>query len=111
MIEQLTAADRSLLHRFAPSRSQFTSGQRSQRLSVDYDQPWLMKSADEILAGREVHAGLAANRSVDLREQGCRHLHESNAAQISRGGKTRQVANHSAAQRDHHVASLDPGFG
>ena len=70
-----------------------------------------MKSAHEIFAGREIHTGLAADRRVNLCEQGRRHWHERNAAKVRRSGKTCQVANHSAAQRNHRIASLESGFG
>ena len=39
-----------------------------------------MEDADEVLALRRVDAGLAADRAIDLREQGRRNLDEANAA-------------------------------
>ena len=60
----------------------------------------LMKGADQILPGLQVHAHFAANGAVHLGEERGRHLHERHAPQISRGDKPRQIAHHAAAERD-----------
>ena len=67
-IEQLSIANRSLLDRFAPARRQLALGQSLQSVSVDQNQTRLMKSSDNILSRSGVDAGLAANRSIDLRK-------------------------------------------
>ena len=62
-----------------------------------------MKRADQVLALGNVHAGLAANRRIDHRQQGRRNLHEPDAAHISRRGKSREVSDHPATERNRKV--------
>ena len=62
-----------------------------------------MEGADQVLARLGVDRGLAADRAVDLCQQGRRHLHEAAAALHNRAGKADKVAHHPAAQRDHMI--------
>ena len=64
-----------------------------------------MERADEVLALGQVHAGLAADRAVDHREQRGRHLHDVDAAVVHRGREAGRVADDAAADRDHDVAA------
>ena len=66
------------------------------------------KAPTRFLPCARVHAGLAADRAVDLRQQRGRHLHERQAAQRGRRGEAGEIADHAAAQRDHRGAPLDP---
>jgi hypothetical protein len=68
-----------------------------------------MEGADQILAVARVDAGLAADRAVDLGEQGGRHLHVSNAAQQDRRTEPGKIADHAAAEGDDRGRALDPG--
>ena len=76
-------------------------GRVFKRVDVDHDQARLVEGADEVLAGRMVDAGLAADAGVDLRQQRGRHLHERHAAHEGRGGEAGQVADDAAAEGDH----------
>ena len=67
-----------------------------------------MKRADEVLARAQVDTSLAADRAIDLRQERRRHLDESDAAQIRRGGKSRHVADHAAAERDDGARAVEP---
>ena len=69
-----------------------------------------MESSDKVLACRAVDRGLAADRTVDLRQQSRRHLDEAAAALQDRAGKAGQVAHDSAAQRDDMIAAFDAFF-
>ncbi len=59
---------------------------------------------------RRVDAGLAADGGIDLRQQRRRHLHEVHAAAHDRRGEAGEIADHAAAERDHHVAALEAGI-
>ena len=59
----------------------------------------LVKRADQVLAGGMVHAGLAADRGVDLREQRGRQLDEIDTALVTGGGEPGHVADHAPAER------------
>ena len=50
------------------------SGSVREHLRVDQHGERLMKRADQVLAAHQVHAGLAADRRVHLREQRGRDL-------------------------------------
>ena len=67
-----------------------------------------MEDADQVLAVRGVDAGLAADGGIDLRQQRGRHLHEIHAAPHDAGGEAGEIADDAAAERDHHVAALQP---
>ena len=74
----------------------------------DRDKPRLVECADKILSGLEVDAHFSPDRTIDLREQRRRRLHKGNAAQVSRGDESRQVANNPAAQGDDKRRALQP---
>ena len=60
------------------------------------------------MPGLQIDADLAADGAVHLRQQRRRHLHERDAAQIGRRDKSRQVADHTAAERDDERFSFQP---
>jgi hypothetical protein len=68
-----------------------------------------VEGADQVLAVRRVDAGLAADRGIDLRQQGGGDLHEAHAAAHGRRREARQVPDDAAAERHHEVAALDAG--
>lgn len=59
----------------------------------------MIERAHQILSRFEIHAYLAADGGINLREQSGRDLDEGNAAEISRGDKTCQIADDAAAER------------
>ena len=67
-----------------------------------------MERADEVLALGQVDAGLAADRGVDLGDEGRRHLDEGHAAEVGRGEEAGRVAERAAADGDERLAPLDP---
>jgi hypothetical protein len=83
---------------FGEARAIFAHGQRSKGGQVAQHKPGLVKRADEVLARLQIQADLAADGAVHLGEQGGRHLHERQAAQIRRRHKSREIAHHTAAE-------------
>src|SRR3546814_19385302 len=55
----------------------------------------------------DLDAGLSADGTVDLRQQGRRDLHEIESAQRDRGGKAGDVADYAAAERNQSGAAFD----
>ena len=84
-------------------------GSVAQQLRVDDDGRRRMECADEILAERVVHADLAADRAVHLRQQRRRHLHDGDAAEVRGRGKTGDVADHAAADGDDRADAVRAG--
>ena len=56
-----------------------------------------------------VHRDFAADAGVDLRQQGGGNLQEWHAAQIGRSDKSRQIADHAAAQRQNRAVAVQAG--
>ncbi len=84
------------------------SWQSLERVEVAQNQLRLIKSADEIFAGLQIDADLAADGAVHQREQRCRRLNEGNSAQISRRDEAGQIADDPAAERDDEGFSFQP---
>ena len=53
-----------------------------------------------------IDAGFAANRRINLRQQGRRYLDEGNSPLIGRGRETGQIADHTTAQCDDRGTSV-----
>ena len=66
-----------------------------------------MEGADQILAVGGIDRGLAADRGIHVREQRGRDLHIVDAAPHHRRGKTGEIADDAAAERDHEIVALD----
>ena len=105
--EKFGVADQAVFDRLGIAGEQFAARQGGERIGVGQHQARLIKGADQVFAGARVNPGLAADRAVDLGQQGRRNLHEIDAAQQCRRGKPRQIADHPAAQRHQHRAALD----
>ena len=69
-----------------------------------------MKSADEILSRRQIDAGFSADRRVDLREQCGRNLDDGDTAQVNGRGKSSEIADHAATERQHEIVSFEAIF-
>ena len=102
--------DQAVFDDLGIARALFAQRQRIQHIGIDQHETRLMKGADQVLAGAAVDRGLAANRTVDLRQQRRRDLDEPAAAFQDRCRKADKIADHAAAQRNDIVAALDFEF-
>jgi ElaB/YqjD/DUF883 family membrane-anchored ribosome-binding protein len=105
--EEGEIVDQAVFDDFGIAGAELARRKRVEHLRVDQDHGGLVERADQILAGAAVDRGLAADRAVDLREQGGGNLDEVAAALEDRGREADQVADHAAAQRDDMIAALD----
>ena len=80
--------------------AKFAVRQRPQRFRVDEHQARLMEGTQEIFPLADVDPGLAADRGIDLRDDGRRHLYEGDTAVENGGDEARQIPDHAATQRD-----------
>src|SRR3546814_5535820 len=64
----------------------------SDLVGVDQHPPGLVEGADQVLAVPRVDPGLAADRTVDLRQQRRRDLHEVEAAERHRRRDSGEIA-------------------
>ena len=72
--EQALVAEGRHLDGLAEGRPALALGQRPQQRDVDDDRGRLVERADEVLALGQVDAGLAADRRVDLGDEGRRDV-------------------------------------
>ncbi len=108
--EEACVAEQAVLGGFHVACTKLARGQGGEQAGVGQHQARLVEGADQILALRCVDAGLASDRGVHLCQQCRRHLHEAHAAAHDAGGKAREIADHAAAERDHHAAALQSGL-
>ena len=96
-LEQPLVAEGGHLDRLAERRPPLALGQRPQERDVDDDRGRLVERADQVLALGQVHAGLAADRRVDLGDERRRDVDERDAAQVGRREEPGRVAERAAA--------------
>jgi len=109
-LEVIVIGQKAMLEHFRQPCRQLARRQAAQHRRVGHDHRRLVKSADQVLAGRMVDAGLAADRGIDLRQQRGRHLHHAHAAHEYRRGKAGDVAHDPAAQCHHDAAAVRAGL-
>ena len=100
------AVEEGVLDHLGPAGALLAVGEGAQQVRIDHDQLRLEEGPDQVLAGREVDAGLPADAAIDHRQQRGRHLHQRHAAQVGRGDEAGEVADHPAAERDDRLAAL-----
>ena len=105
--EELGLAGQAVLDHLGVAGQQLAPRQGREHVGIGEHQARLMEAADQVLAVARVDPGLAADRAVDLGQQGGRDLHEIDATQQHRGGETRDVADHPAAEGDQRAAAFD----
>ena len=105
--EEAGIAEQAELRDLRIAGAEVARGKRVEQRGIGDHQDRLMERADQVLAVARIDPGLAADRGIDLRQQRGRHLHDVEAAAQDRGGKAREIADHAAAERDHHVVALD----
>ena len=99
-LEDRGIANDTVLHRLEQAGAVFALRQCRQHIGIDQHRQRLMKRPDQVLARGQIHAGLAADRRVHLRQQRGRNLHHRNAAHEDGREKSAYIAHHSAAQRE-----------
>ena len=105
--KEIGVADQPVFDGLGIAGEQFAPRQGGEGGAVGEHQARLIEGADQVLAHRHVDPGLAADRAVDLGQQGRRDLHEIDPAQQGRRGKAGHVADDAAAQGHQHRAALD----
>ena len=66
-----------------------------------------MKRPNKVLAMPRVDPGLAAHRTIDLRQQRRRDLHKPHAPPQDRSRKANKIPDHAAAKSHDHIAALN----
>ena len=84
---EVVAGEEVVLGHLAVPAAPLPLGQRRQQLGVAQHGRRRPEGADQVLALRQVHAGLAADGGVDHPEQRGRHVHHGDAAVVGGGGE------------------------
>ena len=107
-IPERRIVDQPVLGHFGIARQQLATRQAVEHRGIGQHEARLIEGADKVLAVARVDAGLAADRRVDLGQEGRRYLDEIDATQQHRGGKAREIADHAAAQSDQGRLAIRP---
>ena len=107
-LEHLGIADGGVLDDFGEAFVKLARWQGAERVGIGNDEAWLMEGPDEIFAAGSVDAGLAADGTIDLGDDGGGDLNAGNAAVVNGGSESREVADHAAAESHEHGGSVEP---
>jgi hypothetical protein len=99
-----------LLHALAPTGDKLARWQGTERFDVCQNCCGLVKTANKILAARQIHPGFTPDRRIYLRQQAGGNLNKRKTAQVNCSSKSSNVADNATTQSDHAVASFDPEF-
>ena len=102
-IEDFPVGDVAVLDDLGHAVGKGLIGQGGENRWVDEHETGLVECADEVFALGHIHAGLAADRGIDLREQGGRDLAQRDAAQEGRRREAGDVADDATAERDDEI--------
>ena len=83
----------------------------AEEVGVGEDGLRMVEAADEVFAGDEVDAGLAADRGVDLREERGRNLDVADAAHVDGGEEAGDVADDAATEGEEERVAVGAGGG
>ncbi len=103
--QRLVTQGRHLGH-LAHRRSDLPHRQALQGVGVEHDRGGLVKGAHQVLALRQIHAGLAPDRRIDLGEERRGHLDPGHPTQVGSGQEPRRVAQRATADRDQRIPPL-----
>ena len=98
--EHLGIADGGVLDDFGETFVKLAGRQGAERFGIGNDESWLMEGPDEIFAAGGVDSGLAAHRTIDLRDDGGWYLDARNAPVVNGRNEACEVADYSATEGD-----------
>ena len=96
--EELGVADQSVFDDFGNASRELAVGQGFQGVGVGDDHPGLVKRADHVFAEWMIDRSFAADRRINLSQQGGRDLDERRAALKHRCGKAGEITDDAATQ-------------
>ena len=102
-------AEEVILRDLADATLEFPVRKRLERFGVTDHRRGLPERADEVLALGKVHAGLSADRGIDLPQKGGRHRYEPDAPVIHRGDEPADIGHDTATDGDDRVGPSEPG--
>ena len=104
--EKVRISDQAIFDDLGIAGPQLTGIERIQQRGIGDDEQRMVESADQVLLPGGIDCGLAADRAVRLRQQGCGDVDDRAAALEQGSGQSRDVADRSSAKRDDRRAAL-----
>ena len=89
---------------------EFPSRKTEERFCVRNHKPGLVESPYEIFTPSRIDTRLAADRTIDLRDNSRGNLDVRNASIINSRCETREIANHSSTKSHKERGSVETGF-
>ena len=109
--EEGWVADDGGLNGLLQAGAEFGGGESAEKVDVAEDGEGVVEGADEVLAGEEVDAGLAAEGGIDLGEHGGGQANVADSAHVDGGEEARDVADDAAAEGKQDGVAVGPGEG
>ncbi len=109
--EEGWVADDGGLNGLLQAGAEFGGGESAEKVDVAEDGEGVVEGADEVLAGEEVDAGLAAEGGIDLREERGGQANVADAAHVDGGEEAGDVADDAAAKGEKDGVAVGPGEG
>src|ERR1019366_1218792 len=109
--EERLTGDNAGLNDFVKAGMVFAGGEGGEHGGIDQRGERLVEAADQVLARDEVGTGLAADRSVDLGEEGGGDLNYGNAAHEDGGKETAEIGDDAAADGDDEAGTVGAALG
>src|SRR5689334_6738016 len=105
-LEQLRFSDHTAFQGFIKTRPKLSLRKGRKQIRIDEHHPRLMKGADQILAGLQIDASLAADGRVNLGHNCGGNLDDIDSAHVNRGEKTGHISDNAPAQGDQHSVAI-----
>jgi len=109
--EELCVVDDAGFDGLLQAGAKFGGGEGAEKVGVGEDGLWVVEAADEVFAGGEVDAGLAADGGVDLGEEGGGDLHVADAAHVDGGEEAGDVADDATTKGEEEGVAVGPCGG
>jgi len=110
-IEEQRVANDAIFDDFINAGAKLAQRKRAQNGGIDDHHLWRMEGADEILAFGKVDAGFSADGAIHLRNESRGNMHDTNAAEITGGNKTGNVADNASADGEEQRMAVSPQMG
>ena len=104
--KEISIAKQAVFHYLGITAKQFAPRQRGQNLNVGNHETGLVKHPHEIFSAWRIDGRLAADRRINLRQKRGWNLYEIDTALEDSSGKSREIPDHAATQRDDQPAAF-----
>ncbi|MDT4846346.1 hypothetical protein FQZ97_803630 [compost metagenome] len=109
-VEKSRVGNGSVLDDFGQACTQFSLGQRLERIQIADHPLRLVERTNHVLAQRMIDAGFPPHRGVNLGQQGRGDLHKRHPSHVTRCGKAGHVPDNTSTQGKQHRSAVTTLF-